>query len=666
MMATIRELVIKFGFDVDEAPLKKMETAIEDLKAGFIAVSAAAAAAAASIFGIAKSTANAADAIRDTSIASGISYEELQKLGYAAQLSGSSQEELADSLKFLARASYDAKDANSEAAKTFKTLGVSALDAAGKIKRPDEILYSLADAFKRLPPGVEKSAMALNIFGRSGNKFLQMLDNGSQGLRDLGAEAIDLGIVMNDSAIESGARFNDNLDSLLATIKGVVNVIGSGLIPVVSDILTDMKNWIKSNRELLKTRLQNFIEILTKYLKNLWRVVTAVYYVFRTMIVAIDKVTQSIGGFATVLKALAGLIGLFFLGRMAMAIVDVVKGFYAISKAAIVAWRSVLLGPILIGAAIAAVFLIIEDLIAWTEGRPSFFGFLLKNKDKIFQSILNFFSMIYDKVSQTAKKMLVSFLEFFGVSSNAAIETANIIGNIFNIIKDIILGIVSFITQQIEYAINGIVLLITGIVQAISALLLDPKQAFLNFANMLFDIFKGIGLTILDSIRSISKQLYDIIAGVFSGIISFIGGLVVSAFNSVSNGIINTIMAISDKIKTSIIAPFKNTFGNIAAKLGFDIGNENAIPKTQSMVPMPAISQIQNVASNPFPGVSPANVSNMNTQSSNTEIQSTINVTVPPGSDATAVGEAVRRAASEEFARMLRPAARATKSNVSY
>jgi len=666
MMATIRELVIKFGFDVDEAPLKKMETAIEDLKAGFIAVSAAAAAAAASIFGIAKSTANAADAIRDTSIASGISYEELQKLGYAAQLSGSSQEELADSLKFLARASYDAKDANSEAAKTFKTLGVSALDAAGKIKRPDEILYSLADAFKRLPPGVEKSAMALNIFGRSGNKFLQMLDNGSQGLRDLGAEAIDLGIVMNDSAIESGARFNDNLDSLLATIKGVVNVIGSGLIPVVSDILTDMKNWIKSNRELLKTRLQNFIEILTKYLKNLWRVVTAVYYVFRTMIVAIDKVTQSIGGFATVLKALAGLIGLFFLGRMAMAIVDVVKGFYAISKAAIVAWRSVLLGPILIGAAIAAVFLIIEDLIAWTEGRPSFFGFLLKNKDKIFQSILNFFSMIYDKVSQTAKKMLVSFLEFFGVSSNAAIETANIIGNIFNIIKDIILGIVSFITQQIEYAINGIVLLITGIVQTISALLLDPKQAFLDFANMLFDIFKGIGLTILDSIKSISKQLYDVIAGVFSGIISFIGGLVVSAFNSVSNGIINTIMAISDKIKTSIIAPFKNTFGNIAAKLGFDIGNENAIPKTQSMVPMPAISQIQNVASNPFPGVSPANVSNMNTQSSNTEIQSTINVTVPPGSDATAVGEAVRRAASEEFARMLRPAARATKSNVSY
>jgi len=39
---------------------------------------------------------------------------------------------------------------------------------------------------------------------------------------------------------------------------------------------------------------------------------------------------------------------------------------------------------------------------------------------------------------------------------------------------------------------------------------------------------------------------------------------------------------------------------------------------------------------------------------------------VPAGSDAGAVGEAVRRAARAEFDRMIRPAARATEGNVSY
>jgi hypothetical protein len=133
-MATVRELVVKFGFDVDDTPLQKMEEGIESIKTGLVAIGAAAVSAAAGLFGIAKTTADAADAIKDTAIAMGISNDSLQRLGYAAQMSGASQEMLADGLRQLALAAVEAKDANSETAKSFRRLGVSATDSAGKMR----------------------------------------------------------------------------------------------------------------------------------------------------------------------------------------------------------------------------------------------------------------------------------------------------------------------------------------------------------------------------------------------------------------------------------------------------------------------------------------------------------------------------------------------------
>ena len=743
-MATIRELVISFGFDVDDAPLKKMETALDDLKSGFLAISAAAVGAAATIFGIAKSTANAADAIKDTSIAVGISYEMLQKLGYAATLSGASQEELADSLRQLARASVDAKDANSETSKAFRQMGVQALDAAGNLKAPDDLLLSLSDAFKKMPPGIQKSALAMQFFGRSGSRMIQFLDNGSQGLRDLGKEAVDLGIIIDDAAIASGAEFNDTLDSLIATAKGVMRIIGTGVIPIISELMIDMRGWIKANRELIKTKLQAFIQLLSKYLSQLWRVLTAVYYVFRGLVVGIDNFTKSLGGFTTVLKTLGTLIGLYFLGRMGMALYDVAKGFLAIGKAAIIAWRSALLMPILIGAAIVGAFLIIEDFIAWLDGRPSTLGFILKNKDKILATLSGWLDSILEYTYKFLKKISVAFMEFFGVPTDQASEAFDsFTATISNAIKFILPWLVklgNFLTNVLGRAIDGIILLTQGLVTAFVALATNPKQALNDFVLLISDVLKGALLSVMDVVKSLGDSILEFlgidvsifagawlalegaiskiidsifgffsdlnsdiekfisgmiesftklfqgdllgfiasfgttvlntIVNVFGSIFSFIAKIIETVFTFATDSIVAIASAIGGKIKAAIIDPIKNAlievgdfikakFGTFAAKLGFDFTNEST-PTT--------INQVQGVLNSPFSGITPAaTTSNSSNQSSvNNEIQSTINVTVPPGSDAQGISEAVRKVANEEFNKILRPTARAIKPSVQY
>lgn len=745
-MATVRELVVKFGFDVDDTPLQKMEDGIESIKAGLVAIGAAAVSAAAGLFGIAKSTADAADAIKDTAIAMGISNDSLQRLGYAAQMSGASQEMLADGLRQLARAAVEAKDANSETAKAFRRLGVSATDSAGQLRAPDEILMGLADGFKRLPAGAEKSALAMQFFGRSGAQLIQTLDNGSAGLRELGAEAASLGLIMDDAAVEAGAAFNDELDRLTGVAKGVVRSIGVGLIPIITELMQAVRGWVLANRELIKSRIQAFVAMLTKFLSQLWRVATAIWNVFRGLVGAIDTVTRSMGGFVSVLKVLAGAIGLFALGRLGMAIFDVAKGFLAISKAAIMAWRSALLGPILIGAAIVAAFLVVEDFIAFLEGRPSVLGFILNNKDQIIATLMAWFEKAKALVYKALKTLTVAFLEFFGIprdEAEAAFDAfANAVSKAADIAIAVLVPVAKFLWAVLGKAIDGVILLCQGAAKAFVALANNPRQALADFTRMIGDGLKGAILSVFDVVKGLANaflQLFGVDTSLFEGawlsleqmvagvvesifgyfgkirdawlelirglvgaftslfqgdvlgffkklggtVLGFIGetikaffGLIQDVLGNAVAGIVGAFMAmltaIGTRLKKMIVDPVKEAvteaFGFLKGKLGkvaAAIGIDLAAPEAEAQA---RLGEVAAVAANPFGGVTPAATTGnvANTSTSETTINAPITVTVPPGIDATGVAEAVKRAAAEEFNKILRPAARATAGAVSY
>jgi hypothetical protein len=75
---------------------------------------------------------------------------------------------LDDSLKELQIRAFDAKSGEGEAAEAFQTLGVSATDAAGRIREPLELLDEVADNLLQLPTKSDRLWVADAVFGDEG------------------------------------------------------------------------------------------------------------------------------------------------------------------------------------------------------------------------------------------------------------------------------------------------------------------------------------------------------------------------------------------------------------------------------------------------------------------------------------------------------------------
>lgn len=91
----------------------------------------------------------------------GVPTEALLALDYAATLTKTDDEDLHKSLKALAKAVEGGSDA-------FLTLGIEVKTADGHFRPHRELLEDIADRFKAMPDGVQKSTLALDLFGKKG------------------------------------------------------------------------------------------------------------------------------------------------------------------------------------------------------------------------------------------------------------------------------------------------------------------------------------------------------------------------------------------------------------------------------------------------------------------------------------------------------------------
>ncbi|KAK0357997.1 hypothetical protein LTR94_037124, partial [Friedmanniomyces endolithicus] len=69
--------------------------------------------------------------------------------------------------------------------------------------------------------GVQKVALAQQIFGESGAAMLPLLNGGAEGLREMDAMARQLGLSLSEEAVEQAGSFNDTLDLLMLGTQGV-------------------------------------------------------------------------------------------------------------------------------------------------------------------------------------------------------------------------------------------------------------------------------------------------------------------------------------------------------------------------------------------------------------------------------------------------------------
>jgi hypothetical protein len=177
-----------------------------------------------------------ADEISKLSQKIGITTEALSGLNVAAQLSDVGIQQLQGGITRLVRAQEDVASGAGNMASLFDAIGVSAVNADGSLRETDKVLRDLADVFQALPDGAAKTALAVDIFGRSGADLIPLLNEGSKGLREYDELAERLGVRLSTETGKAAEDFNDNLTILKIGLQGVATQVATELLPDLVDL----------------------------------------------------------------------------------------------------------------------------------------------------------------------------------------------------------------------------------------------------------------------------------------------------------------------------------------------------------------------------------------------------------------------------------------------
>jgi len=132
-----------------------------------------------------KHSLEAADKYAKMSRAIGMSVESLSAYAHVAELSGSSFETISKASVRLAANMKDTRDGTGESKAAFEELGISVINSAGRMRDTDSVIKDIATRFSTMADGSRKTALAVDIFGRSGAELIPMLNAGSDGIREM-------------------------------------------------------------------------------------------------------------------------------------------------------------------------------------------------------------------------------------------------------------------------------------------------------------------------------------------------------------------------------------------------------------------------------------------------------------------------------------------------
>jgi hypothetical protein len=187
-----------------------------------------------------KSALDSADALSKLSQRVGITVESLSLLMPAAELSGVSAEKFEGGLRRLAARMLEAATGSVEAARSFETLGVAFRNQDGSLRATDQVLLDLADRFKAMPDGAEKTALAMQIFGKSGADLIPFLNQGRDGVEALTAEMQALGLQIGGDTAAQAEVFNDALAKVRMAVGSIANRVIDAFLPAMNQMAEGM------------------------------------------------------------------------------------------------------------------------------------------------------------------------------------------------------------------------------------------------------------------------------------------------------------------------------------------------------------------------------------------------------------------------------------------
>lgn len=232
-MGTQREeIVVRAGFD-NTALASGMRTAKQNIShwAGEIATTLAGAFAVEKIFEFEKGMADWVKQLSLTAERLGVNTDEVQKLSYAATMTGTNLDTIATALDKLAKAKEKilrGEAGSNELAESFGRFGITIKQLQNLT--PDQLFDAISESVAKTGANAEVTADAMALFGRAGGKLIPMLKE----LREQGSKAP----IITEEEIANIRRAGEEWETFGIKMKVVAARITSSFADVFNALRT--------------------------------------------------------------------------------------------------------------------------------------------------------------------------------------------------------------------------------------------------------------------------------------------------------------------------------------------------------------------------------------------------------------------------------------------
>lgn len=427
--------------------------------------------------------------------------EDLDRLGYVADLTGSDAATATASFENLSQTIGEAAQGIGRGAMVFQKLGLSAKDAQGNVKTTTQVLDEVKEKIKDLSKSeqsayIQRLGLDKTLIGMLTSDTTEIIDQYNKRTEALGINV--------DEAAELGAKYND---AIKITKRGFDDIITAFVLRVLPSITTAIE------------RVSKLIDVNAGLIKSYVEPIAA------AVSIGADLVTGFITGIGKLFKVLGK--WPVYIGAVTIAW----KLLNAVFKASPI-------GRIitLVMGLVTAIGLLIDDYETWKEGGKSFFDWSaaqvwFDNMSRIFDSLKtivgNFFSADWwrskaDTISNEMSLLGERIQSFLSDSWNNAITEAS---NKWDELKNTV-------SQKAQGVYDGIISTFVGLSTWFSDLwksigdgamtaLTDIGKAFTKWWNDLINSVKDFGKEAAEKAGNMVTGAWDTSVNAIKGLFSW-------------------------------------------------------------------------------------------------------------------------------------------------
>ena len=360
-----------------------------------------------------------------------------------------------------------------KAKETFDKLGISVTDSSGKMKTQEQVFEEAVQALQKMEDGTEKARIAQDLFGRSGQELMPLLNGSAASVEELKRKAHDLGMVMSDETVDAGVKMTDTIDTLKRSGQGMLNQIGGAILPIVQKLF----DAIIKHMPQIQSAIQQVTPIITMLLSQL-------------LPPLMDLASQILPPIAQIIMSI-----LPPLSQIISSILPVITQLLQMLLPPIIKICQMVL-PLLLSL-IKPLLPLLQPLLGLLQ---PFIDLLLQ----LITPLIDLINIILPPIIKIFTTLIKSILPPLKAAfSGVAKVVSGVFKTAFNAIKPII--------DNIKKILNGIIKFITGVFKG------DWKEAW----NGIVDLFKGI----VNHIPSFFETVINGAIGLINGIIGGINGV---------------------------------------------------------------------------------------------------------------------------------------------